>query len=188
MQIIKRLFWMALPFIAACSGVEVHTDYDAAADFSRYKTYYWAKKPATPRNPIMADRIVAEIDGQLYAKGWRKAPEGQADAALASHVTSQERERVDTVYNNTGPGGWYGWSGYGAWAGAGMATSTVTYYTVGTLIVDIFDAKSKKGIWHGTAEGTVTSDYPEMTKKVNEAIQKMFLAFPPFRAAGNPPR
>lgn len=173
----RTLFWATLPLLAACSGVQVHTDYDAAADFSRYKTYYWAKTPAT-RNPIMADRIVAEVDGQLYAKGWRKAAEGEADAAVAAHVTAQEKERIDTMYNNMGPGGWYPYGAYG-WVGAGMSTSTVTYYTVGTLIVDILDAKSKKAVWHGTAEGTVTNDAADMQKKIGEAARQMFQNFPP---------
>ncbi len=187
MQTLKKLFWTVLPFIAACSGVDVQTDYDAAADFSRYKTYYWAKTPTT-RNPIMAGRIVADIDGQLYAKGWRKAPEGQADAAVAAHVTTRENERIDTVYNNMGPGGWYGYGWYGPWVGGGMSTTLVTHYTIGTLIVDIFDAKSKKGIWHGTAEGTVTADNLDNQKKLNEAIQKMFQAFPPSGVSGAPMR
>ncbi len=185
MKIFRTLCWTALPFIAACSGVETHTDYNTATDFSRYKTYYWAKTPTT-RNPIMADRIVADIDNRLAAKGWRKAAEGEADAAIAAHVTAHEQERIDTMYNNMGPGGWYGYGGYG-WAGAGMATSTVTYYTVGTLIVDIFDAKTKKAIWHATSESTVPDDPAEGQKKIDEAAQQMFKDFPPLRATANPP-
>jgi hypothetical protein len=186
MRTVRKLFWAALPLAAACSSVAVHTDYNATADFSRYKTYYWAKTPTT-RNPIMADRIVAKIDGELYAKGWRKAAEGQADAAVAAHVTASEKERLDTMYNTMGPGGWYGSGGYG-WVGAASASYTVVHYTVGTLIVDIFDAQSKKAIWHATAESTVTNDAPEVQQKIDEATQKMFKDFPPLRAAGNSPR
>ncbi len=184
MRTFRPFFWAVLPFIAACSGVETHTDYDSAADFSRYKTYYWAKVPATPKNPLMADRIVAAVDGQLFAKGWRKVAEGGAETAIASHVTTHEQERIDTMYNNMGPGGWNGYGGYGTWAGAGMSTSTVTYSTVGTLIVDILDAKSKKAIWHATAQGTVSEDAADVQKKVEEAARQMFKDFPP----GNPPR
>jgi len=189
MRTARKLFWAVVPFVAACSSVEVHTDYDSAADFSRYNTYYWAKTPTT-RNPLMAERIVAEIDGQLFAKGWKRVAEGQGDAAIASHVTTREQERIDTMYNNMGPG-WYGPAGgMGGWgyAGTGMSTSTVSYYTVGTLIVDILDTKSHKAIWHGTAEGTVDNDAQDMKKEFHEAAQKMFKDFPPFRATSNPPR
>ena len=189
MRTVRKLMWAVLPFVAACSNIEVHTDYDGAADFSRYKTYYWAKTPTT-NNPLMAGRLVAEIDNQLYAKGWKKVVEEQADAAIAAHVTAREQERIDTMYNNMGPG-WYGPAGgYGGmgWAGTGMSTSTVTYYTVGTLIVDVLDAKTHKAIWHGTAEGTVDDDAQAMQKKGSEAVQKLFQGFPPFQATSNPPR
>ena len=187
MQTIRKMFWAVLPFIAACSGVDVHTDYDPAVDFSRYKTYQWAKTPTTV-NPLNAGRIVAELDDQLYARGWRKVADGQGDASIAAHVTTREQERIDTMYNNMGPG-WYG-PGYGGagWAGAGMSTSTVTYFTIGTLIVDIFDTKSRKAIWHGTAEGTVTNDPLENQKKIAEAIGEMFKKFPASGSVGNPPR
>jgi len=186
MRTLRTLVWAALPFVAACSGIDTHTDYDAGTDFSRYKTYYWAKTPGPLPNPLMADRIVAEIDGQLYLKGWRKVAEGQGDAALASHVTSKEKEQIDTMYSGMGPG-WYGRGMGTGWAGSGMATTTVNYYTVGTLFVDIFDAKTKKAIWHATAEGTVSNDSQENAKKVSEAATQMFKNFPPQGLAGKPP-
>jgi len=184
---IARMFTglLALPFIAACSGVEVHTDYDASVDFSHYKTYYWSKTPTT-KNPLMGQRIVAEIDGQLFTKGWRKVPEDQAAATIAAHVTTQEREQIDTMYNNVGPGGWYGPGFAGGWAGAGVSTSTVSYFTVGTLLIDILDAKTKRGIWHGTAEGTITDDPQQNEKEIAEGVSKMFKNFPPGIAASKP--
>ena len=187
MRTVRMFCWAVLPFIAACSGVEVHTDYDAAVDFTHYKTYFWAKTPTT-KNPLMADRIVAEIDGQLFAKGWRKVPEAQADAAIAAHVTTQEHEQINTMYNNVGPGGWYGPGFAGGWAGAGagVSTSTVSYFTVGTLLVDILDEKTKKGLWHATAEGTVTDDPQQNQKSIADGVAKMFKNFPPMIAVSKP--
>lgn len=183
MQNRLKLLWATLPLLAACSGVQVHTDFDPAAHFSRYKTYYWAKTPTTPNNPLMANRIVDQIDGQLAAKGWQKTAEGQADVALASHVTTREQEQVDTMYNNMGPG-WYGpgmagWGGNFAYGGMGVATTTVSTHTIGTLFLDMLDAKNHKAVWHGTAEGTVTNDASDNEKKVSEALAKMFKNFPP---------
>ena len=180
MRVVKTFCWAVMPLIAACSAIEVHTDYDAAVDFSHYKTYFWSKTPTT-KNPLMADRIVAEIDGQLFAKGWRKVPETQADAIIAAHVTTQEHEQINTMYNNVGPGGWYGPGFAGGWAGggAGVSTSTVSYFTVGTLLIDILDAKTKKGIWHATAQDTVTDDSQETQKTIGDGVAQMFAKFPP---------
>ena len=179
MRTSKLILAAVLPFVAACSSVEVHTDYDASVNFARYKTYCWTKVP-TLTNPLMGGRIVAEIDGQLFAKGWQKVTdEQQADALIAAHVTTQEREQINTMYNNVGPGGWYGPGFAGGWAGAGVSTSTVSYFTVGTLLVDILDAKTKQGIWHGTAEGTVSQDPQQNEKEIAESTTKLFQAFPP---------
>jgi hypothetical protein len=185
MRTYRMFTWAVLPFVAACSSVDVHTDYDASVNFSSFKTYFWSKTPTTT-NPLMASRIVAEIDGQLYDRGWRKVPEAQADAIIAAHVTSQEREQINTMYNNVGPGGWYGPGFAGGWAGSGVSTSTVSYFTVGTLLVDILDAKTKKGIWHGTAEGTISDDPEQNQKQIAEAATKLFQNFPPRIAAGKP--
>lgn len=187
----RRFTWAVLPLLTACSGVTVHTDFDRSANFAQYKTYSWAKVPTDLKNPLMASRIVSEVDGQLYAKGWRKVDPGQGDAALASHVTAREQEQINTMYDNMGPG-WYGY-GYGGFArgrwgygGPGMATSTVTTYTIGTLVVDVFDSKTKQAIWHGTAEGTVSDDPQSNEKNVSEGIAKMFQEFPPGLVASKP--
>ena len=187
MRTARKLLWAVVPFVAACSSIEVHTDYDNTVDFSRFKTYYWAKTPTTTRNPLMAPRIVAAIDGQLLAGGWTRAQEGQADAAVAAHVTTREQERIDTMYNNMGPG-WIGPGGGPGWSRSGMSSSTVTVFTVGTLIVDILDAKTRSAVWHGMATGTVDNDVQDTQQKVNEAVQKIFQNFPPNRATANPPR
>ncbi|PYR70842.1 MAG: hypothetical protein DMF87_17325 [Acidobacteria bacterium] len=44
--------------------------------------------------------------------------------------------------------------GYGAWWGGGSYTTSVHTYVQGTLIVDLYDAKTKKMVWRGTATGT----------------------------------
>jgi len=61
----------------------------------------------------------------------------------------------------------------------GTAQTTVSEYTVGTLVVDIFDAKSKQLVFRGTATDEL-SDKPEKNvKKVEKAAEKMFKNFPP---------
>jgi hypothetical protein len=73
--------------------------------------------------------------------------------------------------------GGYGYHGWGG--GMGTATTTAYEYVVGTLVVDIFDAKSKELMFRGTASDEV-SDKPEKNaKKVTKALDKMFKEFPP---------
>jgi hypothetical protein len=63
--------------------------------------------------------------------------------------------------------------------GMGTATTTTSEYLIGTLVVDIFDAKSKQLMFRGTASDEI-SDKPEKNiKKVEKASNKMFKDFPP---------
>jgi Domain of unknown function (DUF4136) len=50
---------------------------------------------------------------------------------------------------------------------------------VGTMVIDVFDAKSKKLVFRGKASDDI-SDKPEKNaKKIDKAVQKMFKNFPP---------
>jgi hypothetical protein len=74
--------------------------------------------------------------------------------------------------------GGYGWRGWGG-AGMGTATTTTSEYTVGTLVVDIFDAKSKQLVFRGTASDELSNKPEKNQKKLAKASDKMFKDFPP---------
>ncbi|HSR65611.1 MAG TPA: DUF4136 domain-containing protein [Xanthomonadaceae bacterium] len=162
--------------LAACASTPmVQTDHDPAVQFAQYHTYSWREKPQDGPALLM-QRIVDDIDAQLAAKGWQQVPEG-GDVAIAAHVATHERHRVDTFYDAPMWGGW-GWHGPWGWD-TGFAHSSTTTYTVGTLVVDMFDAKTRRAIWSGVAEGTVPSSPQQVNQKLDQAVAKMFAGFPP---------
>jgi hypothetical protein len=61
----------------------------------------------------------------------------------------------------------------------GTATTTVSEYQVGTLVVDVFDAKSKSLMWRGIAQDEVSDDPKKNIDKIEKASDKMFMDFPP---------
>jgi len=69
----------------------------------------------------------------------------------------------------------YGYRGYG---GSAIDVST---YTEGTLVVDIFDSKTKQLVWRGVARGAVEpgSSPEQQTARVNSVVAQMFQAYPP---------
>ena len=75
--------------------------------------------------------------------------------------------------------GGYGWRGWGGAGGMGSATTTTSEYTVGTLVVDIFDAKSKALMFRGTATDELSDKAEKNAKKLAKASDKMFKEFPP---------
>jgi hypothetical protein len=173
---------LALPFAVVlslsavgASAQDVKIDYDKSADFSHIKTF--AVKLGTAwGNPISEKRVVSEIEQGIAEKGWTKTDESKADAIVVLHGATEKQKSLNTFYSG-GYGG-YGWRGYGA-AGMGSSTTTVSEYTVGTLVTDIFDAKSKQLLWRGIAQDEISNKPEKNAKKLAKASDKLFKDFPP---------
>jgi len=154
---------------SASFAQQVKTDYDRAADFSRYKTYSWEK--VQTQDQLWVDRIREAVNADLSAKGLTQVPSGGDIAIVAIEMTKNERT-LNTFYNGFG-GGWR-WGG-----GFGDATTTVDNYKVGTLVVDLFDANSKKLIWRGSSSDTLSNKSEKNIKALDKGVEKMFEHFPP---------
>jgi hypothetical protein len=61
----------------------------------------------------------------------------------------------------------------------GEATTSEQDYKEGTLLVDLYDAKTKQLIWRGSAEDTVSNNADKNEKNLNKGVAKMFKKFPP---------
>jgi hypothetical protein len=148
---------------------QVKTDYDRGTDFSQYKTYSWEK--VQTQDPLWVDRIKAAVNAAMASKGWTQVQSGGNVAIVAMEVTRNQRT-LDTFYNGFG-GGWR-WGG-----GFGDSTTTVNTYAVGTLVVDLFDATSKKLIWRGSSTDTLSNKSAKNIKALDKGVEKMFNHFPP---------
>ncbi len=148
---------------------QVKTDYDRSADFSQYKTYSWEK--VQTEDQLLVDRIKEAVNGALAAKGWTQVPSGGNVAIMAIEMT-RNQQTLDTFYNGFG-GGWR-WGG-----GFGNATTTVDNYKVGTLVVDLFDANTKKLVWRGSSSDALSNKSDKNIKELDKGVQKMFAHFPP---------
>jgi len=156
---------------AAARAQEVSIDYDKAANFGAYKTF--AVKLGTAwGNPLSEKRVTSEITSALVAKGWTVAPEDKADVLVVLHGATDTKKSLDTFY--TGGFGGYRWGGMG-----GSSQTTVHEYTVGTLVTDMFDAKSKSLIWRGTASDEISDKSEKNAKKLQKVGDKLFKNFPP---------
>ena len=152
---------------------DVHTDYDHSFNFAQVHTF--AIKIGTSwGNPLTEGRAKSAVSDALVKQGWSPAAdEASADAVVVIHGATQNKQSLNTFYSGGGMGGW-GWGGMG-----GTATTTVNNYQVGTMVVDIFDAKDKKLIFRGTAADEVSDKPDKNTKKIDKAAEKMFKDFPP---------
>jgi hypothetical protein len=168
----------ALAFTAAAAfGQDVKTDFDKDADFSKIKTF--AIKIGTGwNNPISEKRVLEEFAETLTEKGWKQV-DSNPDALVLLHGATEKQRSLNTFYSGMGAYGGYGYRGWGGMGGMGTATTTATEYLVGTLVVDIFDAKSKALLFRGTATDELSDKQEKNQKKLEKASSKMFKKFPP---------
>jgi hypothetical protein len=168
---------------AACGySIRATTDYDHSVNFASYQTFDMMKGNSSG-NPVADQRIAADVAAALVSKGWREAPEGQAQADVVVHTATKTKHTYQTFYDGWGGGwGWRRWAGLGAY---GNATTYVQDYKVGSVVVDIFDAKTKAGIWHGHATDVLSGNAPENAQINQQAVAKMFASFPPGTSAAS---
>ena len=131
----------------AAAAQKITTESNPGTNFASYKTFTWLKQPNVG-DPLLKQRIVDDINTQLQAKGLQPAQEG-GDLAVAAHVATKTEKSLNTFYDGFG-GGWR-WGG-----GFGSATTMVNTYQEGTLVVDLFDTKTKEAVWRGTATQRVS--------------------------------
>jgi len=165
---IKTIGAAAVAAVVATSayGQTVNTDSDPSAPFSTYKTYSWTT--GTPALESLGEqRIRAAVDAQMSAKGFRVATDETPDVYIATHVLTQREPQLIA-------------NGFGPWAFAGaFGTIDVNALVQGTLVVDMYDAKTKKMVWRGVATDTVSDKPSKNASKINKALAKMFRRYPP---------
>ncbi len=174
MKTIRISSLLLLFIVAACSSINVNSDYDKKVDFAPYKTFAYHKTgiDKTEISDLDKKRILRSIDEAMLAKGFTKSE--NPDLLIA--FFTKEREQVTVNQYNAGWGyGWrYGWNPY-LWGG----NTSVSRYTEGTLYIDLIDAKKKELIWQGEGEGVLTKDTDRKDEKIKEFVTKILAQYPP---------
>src|ERR1700676_3003861 len=165
---------VGLMLLVACVSFaqQVKSDYDHSANFGQYKTYSWEN--VQTKDPLLVDRIKDTVNSTLAAKGLALVPSG-GDVEVFAIETTQNQQTLNTFYN--GFGGGRRWGGFGN--GFGEATTTTETYKVGTLVIDLFDAKTENLIWRSSSSDTLSNNANKNTKNLDKGVHKMFQHFPP---------
>ena len=174
MKVQKAIFGLMgimLLFAAKSWATQVKTDYDRNANFGQYKTYSWEQ--VKTKDPLDVDRIKSAVNSALTAKGWTQVDSG-GDVSIVAMEMTHNQQTLNTFYDGFG-GGWR-WRGFG---GLGEATTTTETYKVGTLVVDLFDAKTKQLIWRGNSSDTLSNNSNKNIQNLDKDVEKMFKQFPP---------
>ena len=172
-KVVFVLMGVMLLFAGKLSAGQVKTDYDRSADFGQYKTYSWEQ--VKTHDPLNVDRIKNAVNAALAAKGWTQVNSGGDVSVMAMEIT-RNQQTLNTFYDGFG-GGW-GWRRFGG-GGFGDATTTTETYKVGTLVLDLFDAKTEQLVWRGNSSDTLSNNSDKNIQNLDKDVEKMFKKFPP---------
>jgi hypothetical protein len=163
---------LACALAAACSTLNVSTDYDRTVDFTRFRTFEMRMDQGM-RNQLMRGRAESAIVRELEAKGLRRVDD-HADLWVAVHARTSREKQIDTTRFG------YGWGRWGYWGG-GVSTTTVRQVPVGTVIVDLVDGAERKLVWQAVASDVLDSraTAAERDEAMNKAMAKVFAEYPP---------
>lgn len=177
----------ALALAGCASKPTLRTDYDRSADFGTYRTYAYVDPVGTDKagyRSIVTQHFKNAIDAEMSARGYRKV-DANPDLLVNFHANATEKVDVRSTPTPTmgvgiGYGGYYGYRG-GLYAGWPMYTNDVSTvrYQVGTLNVDVVDARRKQLVWEGVAEGKLkkeTMQNPEPA--IRAVIAELYKQFP----------
>ena len=177
----KRLILAAITLLIAQAVIvaqKTSYDFEKTANFAAFKTY--TMKPGTPvGQQLIDDRIVGAIDTQLAAKGLTKAA-AEPDVFVVYHMAFDKQQDISTYSSGGGGYGAYGWGWGGGWAG-GTSTTQVREILIGTLVIDMADAKKGQLVWRGMGvkEVNTQADPEKRDKSINKAVEKIFKNYPP---------
>jgi hypothetical protein len=151
---------------AVALGQTVSVNYNKSQSFSQYHTYTWASDNANQiQNSILAQQAKSDIDSAMQGKGFQLV-QGSANPDII--LTASGGMKQQTSYSAMGMRGF----------GGGMGTITPEQNVIGTMIVDLYDAKTKSLVWRGIAQNTLTNNGNKNSQMVSKAVVKMFKQWP----------
>ncbi|MBN8226789.1 DUF4136 domain-containing protein [Corallococcus macrosporus] len=170
--------------LASCAGVDVGTNYDPAAvqRINAFRTYAWLTHPQQTKdtrinNAITESQVTGAVDRDLQARGYQKVDaSANPDFLIGWQGAIDTRLSAETVDSYWG----YPWDPF--WGSYyGPSETYVRQYDVGTLILDVVDAKEKKLVWRGTAQANLGDSPSAQTNgdRIEKGVEKMLENFPP---------
>lgn len=177
-------FFLVIALVAltsSCSSVKVLADMDKTVDFSAYKTYSflgWQDDSGKILNDVDKKRLRDAFVSEFEARGMKAVPEN-GDIDITLFIVVDKKTSV-TAYTNYYGGGYGRYSRYGGGWGYGFASTTYSEndYLEGTLVMDVFDGKSKGQVWQGVATSTIVENPDKREKYIPAKVSALMKKYP----------
>ncbi|MEI2416061.1 DUF4136 domain-containing protein [Orrella sp. JC864] len=173
--------------LAGCAtGPALRSDYDPAADFSRYRTYAYVQPLGTDKagySSLLTERLKSATRTQMEMRGYtysEKSPD------LLVNFGARVDTRTEVVPAPPMPYYGYRMGFYGPWAGWGWGNE-VYQYQEGTINIDLVDARRKQMVWEGVAVSRVrNAEQLNSETAVAQLVSAIFSRYPFVAGSGQP--
>jgi hypothetical protein len=177
-------------FIGCASQPRISAQSRDGADFTQYRTYGWISPLATDNagySTIITSHFKAAVQQEMQARGYVYSA---TDPDLQVNFFSNVENRSET---RSSPSMSIGYFGYRGRFGYGMSVPVYSNqvetrnYKVGTVSIDVVDARRKELIWSGVLEGALSNkamDNP--AGAIRSAVSQIFSRYPVARPASAP--
>ena len=167
----------AMALAGCASSIDVTSDHYGEVNFSSYQTFDFVPEKllivasAEPFNPLLEDRLKSAAAEALIAKGYRRAANpDDADFLLSFFLGARDQVRTNS-YPDPYRKSW-------RWEQS-PGSADVRTYTEGALSIDIFEVKTRKPVWQGTAIRTLSRADRGDENVVKTVVDAILEQFPP---------
>jgi hypothetical protein len=173
---------MSLLLVAGCSSVQVMVEKNPDADFDAYGTWEWfpgdptvTGDPRVDLNEDLRNFIMSAVEKQLAGRGYKRSG-FSPDLYVDYHVTLQDVMNSQVIKN------YYGESYYPDFE-LSLPVYQDTYkddWEEGSLLLMVFDSRSKRLVWRGIASTEVNTQGPrqEAMERIDKAVEKLVKELP----------
>jgi hypothetical protein len=180
--ILKSFMLGSALLMAGCVSSPIITGQSLpGVDMSAYKTYGWISPLATDNagySTIVTSHLKRAVQNEMSVRGYVY---DAVDPDLQINFFTNVENRTE-VYSTPAMGlGYYGYrGGYGYGFGMPMYGDVETRnYKVGTLNIDVVDARRKALVWEGMLEGTLSrKSMEDPAGAINSAVRQIYATFP----------
>ena len=169
---------LLLCLIAGNALAKDNVDFDKSVDFTSFHTFQLLPNPdgaLAKANELMDGRVQDMIRQHLVAQGLTEVS-ANPDLLVSYDASTKDHQVYNTMGMGPGMGMGMGvgWGSFGAVGMGGMATTTESTFTDGTLVVNAYTPDPKKMVWRGTAEESVSDNPDKTAKNIEKSLDKLF--------------
>jgi hypothetical protein len=163
------LAFIIIGLAASTWAQKIAVGYDKSVDFSKYKTYTWAKPESPITRPLVYMNVVGQIDDELKAKGLQRIDKDGDFTVIAGGgfgfaYNMPAAPNMNATY----------WSGEDD-----RAILMAPLVAEGTLILEFIDRGDNKMVWRGTVKENLDPEMAKSMPQIEKAIIKLLKVYPP---------